>query len=530
VSIDLATHDCAAQALSRLPAYMRRQRWQEFVEVIASEIQEVDDAIVATFVQLHLDQAEGARLDLIGVEVNEVRNGLEDDDYRHNIKLRIADNRSRAVAEDVLRVVRLVLDDEDKTVELRTLGVASAELTIGGAGMTTDETDRLAAYAKRAVAAGVRLTVETSSVEDVDTFRFAAGPGTQPTIDLATPTGGDFDTVVALKMFGSSSNGHITLEIAADGAAPDEGAWTDTFPDLRFIIKDGVTTIADFEAAIADQSDFLEIVTPSTLSGAFVEFDSTFPAQPFAGAEDADSEPGKRLRRHAAVPRAGAADRVGVHHDRGRAVAPVRQRQGLDDHGTALNGAVTLAFIPDAGAPNAGEFSGTSLADMLFLFKSGVTTIADFEDLIAENQNEHPVSGPRILGVRDRSPRRVFGTESLRRRDRRPVRRLRPRAGVGDHGEQARQDHRVGDGRRWLRRPAEPIVEPSGGKTPASAGCPTSGRGRSTSTGSCTRWGSGPSTSPTALSPVTTRSPATSPWAPGSTSASRAPAATSTAT
>lgn len=174
MSRDLAAHDCVAQALSRLPAYLQRQRWRELVEVIASEIQEADDALVAVTAQLHLDRAEGAMLDAIGNEVREGRGGRSDADYRRGIAIRVATNRSRATAEDVIRVARTVLDSTAYTVELSTTGPATAAMAITGtAGLTGTEADRLTGYARIAVAASVRLLVETSEVADSDAFRFA---------------------------------------------------------------------------------------------------------------------------------------------------------------------------------------------------------------------------------------------------------------------------------------------------------------------------------------------------------------------
>ena len=173
MAIHLAAHDCVAQALSRLPAHLQRQRWQELTAAIAAEIQEVDDAVVAIALQLHLDQAEGAMLDLIGREVREDRSGRSDDAYRKGIYIRVVALRSRSLAEDVLRVVRMVLDSAAKTVTLATTGPATATLVIAGPeGMTNNEAMRLTEYARGTIAGGVRLRVETCDVADAEAFRF----------------------------------------------------------------------------------------------------------------------------------------------------------------------------------------------------------------------------------------------------------------------------------------------------------------------------------------------------------------------
>jgi hypothetical protein len=178
--LDLTTFDHAAQALARLPSYLQKQRWQDLLTVLADEVAEVDDALVAVATQLHLDEAEGDMLDLIGDEVNEDRNGLEDDDYRYRIRLRIFANRSRGLAEDVITLARYVVDEDAKTIALQTLGVASAQLTLGGTATTEEVADTVTAYCRRAVSAGVRLGVAWSEEADAGTFRFA-GSGT-PTL------------------------------------------------------------------------------------------------------------------------------------------------------------------------------------------------------------------------------------------------------------------------------------------------------------------------------------------------------------
>ncbi len=276
MAVDLATHDCVAQALSRLPAHLQRQRWQELTEAIAAEIQEVDDAVVAISLQLHLDRAEGAMLDLIGREVREDRSGRGDADYRHGIYIRVVALRSRALAEDVLRVVRMVLDSAVKTVTLATTGPATAALAIAGPeGMTSDEATRLTEYSRATVAGGVRLLIETSEAPDAETFRFElAGAdglgfaGTPPVIDLEPWCGGSgYDAIVGFRDWGEDASGYYTLAFIEDAGAPDAGSLAEGgYPDIEFTYKPGVTTVADFEAAVAT-STWLFIHIAGTVPG-----------------------------------------------------------------------------------------------------------------------------------------------------------------------------------------------------------------------------------------------------------------------
>jgi hypothetical protein len=420
VPIDLATVDLTALGLSRLPAYMQRQRWQELVTAIAEEVQELDDALVAMVAQLHLDTAVGAQLDLIGNEANEGRSGREDDEYRQAIRIRIAVHRSRGLAEEVLNLVRKVLDDADKTVVLANTGDASASLTVGGAGLTSDEAERLAAYAYEAVSDGIRLDVVTSTVADADTFRFVGvGIGSSPTLSLIGPTGAIFDTLLSALVLGAASNGAVTLAITADAGAPDDGEWATGFPAFDFRIKDGVTTIADFEAAVlADQSEYLAVQQPSSLPGPFVEFDSTFPAQAFTGAEDGAAEPGAGFTGDPAY--LDLAPLLGSGYD---TVAGLRLFGAAGETaGGVAAGDISLTFAPDAGAPNAGTLNEGGFPDIEFIFKPGVTTIADFEAATVASDLVCVVSPSTTSGVLA-DPADAFVTELFT-------------AGAGDPGGQ----------------------------------------------------------------------------------------------
>lgn len=402
MATDLAAHACVAQAQARLPAYMQRQRWLELVEVIASEIQELDDAIVAVTAQLHLDHAEGAQLDLIGREVNEDRGGREDADYRAGIRIRIAVNRSRGLAEDVIRVARLVLDTPAPAglVELQTVGAAAASLTLGGtAAPDPSVVASILGYARATVAAGVRLAVTSSSVPDADTFRLAGGLGTQPIIDFGNPTGGIFDTVVGLKLYGASANDIVTLSIRADAGAPADGAWITGFPAFLFHVLDGVTTIADFEAAVATQSDYLEIVRASTLPGVMVDGDTTFGAINFYGAEDAPSEPGEGFGGTLPYLELELLTGSGFTTIIGLRSPVLGGGSGFDDHGASLNATVGITFYADAGAPGTGILNEGGVPDLEFMFKPGVTTIADFEAAVAASELLYLVAASSVSGL-----------------------------------------------------------------------------------------------------------------------------------
>lgn len=397
MSQDLAAHDCATQTLSRLPAYMNRQRWRELLGVIASEIQEVDDAIVAICFQLHLDHAVGAQLDLIGHELNEARGGREDAEYRHGIEIRIAVNRSRGLAEDIIRVARLVLDNAAKSVELQTTGIASASLAIGGTvAETPTQAALLTAYARTAVGAGIRLLVSTSEVPDAETFRLAGGIGTQSTFDLSAHTGTPIDTVLRAATPGADGNA-LTMY-----SEPGGGALTlvETTPgNFRIHYVDAATTIANFEAAIPAHP-LIEVAAPSgspatTWHAPGDSFGSAGAPIAFSGGADATSEVGLGFE--------GTPPTLLLTGHTGSGFTTV---VGYRAFGLAAAGVYYLDFVSDGAAPNAGALATGSGGHREFRFKSGVTTIADFEAKITGDADEYlflvtasSVPGPIVVVV-----------------------------------------------------------------------------------------------------------------------------------
>lgn len=150
---------------------------RKFLAAILASVQDVENALQQLYRERRIDTAVGAQLDVIGKVVGQSRMGLSDDVYRRYCRARIATNRSRGSAEDLIRVSRLVLADDAVYVHLQRGGIASVTVRLEDA-VVTHEVARIAlGFLKQAVAAGVRLVVEFLPQAPADSFCFLGGPG-----------------------------------------------------------------------------------------------------------------------------------------------------------------------------------------------------------------------------------------------------------------------------------------------------------------------------------------------------------------
>jgi len=109
------------------------------------------------------------------------------------------------------------------------------------------------------------------------------GTGVRSFLDLETP-GTNIDTVVEAIVPGE--DGDDLAITFADGSDVDEGEWDESSaPELTFTFKDGVTTVADFEAAIA-ASEWIQVATAGTALNVLATTDDEFSSENLAsGAE-----------------------------------------------------------------------------------------------------------------------------------------------------------------------------------------------------------------------------------------------------
>lgn len=112
--------DLADRAKARMLAQYRTvTSFVEDVGVLVGEVQEIEDAFWAMYLQLDLDVAEGVWLARLGGVVGEKREGFPDEytagtppqlGYRDLVKARVLANKSRGTTDEILAVVEAALE------------------------------------------------------------------------------------------------------------------------------------------------------------------------------------------------------------------------------------------------------------------------------------------------------------------------------------------------------------------------------------------------------------------------------------
>lgn len=158
---------------------------------------------------LDIDNAEGAQLNKIGAIVREQRRSRTDSAYRAWIKARIAINISDGQADQVMRVVRLVLGDAGGHVLIpETFPPASYVLHVSGEALAypwdatapEDVAYELANAMREASSVGVKGQLHFQAADDDHTFTFASGDSIETDSDTGLgndggTTGGEFSDV-----------------------------------------------------------------------------------------------------------------------------------------------------------------------------------------------------------------------------------------------------------------------------------------------------------------------------------------------
>lgn len=180
--------DHVAAALSRLPEqFKRKPKIEALLTALVTPCISLEDALWQLLTERAVDTAIGVQLDQLGSIVGQERGGLDDDDYRRYIRARIMANRSRGTVEDLLRVARLVVDDEDVIFELESQhGAVIVRLR---AFMAPDALAEIVlSFLEDAKAGGIRVILETVNWDEDDAF---ACPPTSWLMDLH-PIGATF--------------------------------------------------------------------------------------------------------------------------------------------------------------------------------------------------------------------------------------------------------------------------------------------------------------------------------------------------
>lgn len=147
---------------------MAEQNSQKFVACLIGPCQDVEDAFQDLLTKRTIDEAEGAQLRALGKLVGFEDDGITDDElFRRYVRAQIATNKSDGLTEDLITVASLIVHEDGAVYIVRNAGVASVAVQIAGID-ASELTPTLLRFLKRAVAAGVRLILETWVDEDED--------------------------------------------------------------------------------------------------------------------------------------------------------------------------------------------------------------------------------------------------------------------------------------------------------------------------------------------------------------------------
>lgn len=151
------------EALERLcEQFKGHQNIADLLTALTGSVQEVETVLWDLLTDRAIDTATGVHLEAIGAKVGQDRNGMIDETYRRFIRARIATNRSRGTAGDILRIASLVLDEPNAYLRLENQGAAAYVLRVQDVDLTDDLADVLIDFLREATAAGVRAIVEYS--------------------------------------------------------------------------------------------------------------------------------------------------------------------------------------------------------------------------------------------------------------------------------------------------------------------------------------------------------------------------------
>lgn len=179
----VVTVDHVRTGLSRLRLQFRssnpmddvagRTNMEKFLAALLAPLNDVELALQQLLQLRGLPTATGIRLDSIGALLNQPRGELGDEDFRRYLFARIATNKSSGARETLIKIAKLIIDDVSSRIVVETLGPASAVVRIEGVLIPDALAAIVLSFLSEAVAAGVRLSLESSPDLLADQFAFS---------------------------------------------------------------------------------------------------------------------------------------------------------------------------------------------------------------------------------------------------------------------------------------------------------------------------------------------------------------------
>lgn len=250
--------DHVQEALDRLPTqYTTDAGVTTLLAALVRPAQALEDTLQDMLLNRAVDTAVGAQLDIIGKLVGQARGGQLDDVYRRYIRARIKTSRSKGIVEDLIRIATLVIDDLDARIWVDQQGIAGVNIVVQDAGIDEDTAAATISFLRLAIAAGVRVILESSPSPPDETFTFDdEGPGLDDgyaRLDMSTVST-HIDTIVRAREAGPDGN-NLTITCVGD-AAPGTWDYANTPTGLIFHFDPGTSTVLEFEGAVGLSTHF----------------------------------------------------------------------------------------------------------------------------------------------------------------------------------------------------------------------------------------------------------------------------------
>lgn len=176
----MAAHitDHVARAIARLPDQFKgKVKLELLLTTFIEPFQEIEDALWQLLTERTLDVAIGQQLDDIGTIVQFFRDGANDDTYRRRLRARVKVIRSRGSGDELLQITRLIIDDALATVTLVPGYPAALVIRIDARPVAQEIAEMAIDFLRKAVAGGVRIILEYTTLDTSGLFRWDTGPG-----------------------------------------------------------------------------------------------------------------------------------------------------------------------------------------------------------------------------------------------------------------------------------------------------------------------------------------------------------------
>lgn len=161
------------------------------------QVQDLEDAYQQLLLERSLDTSVGAQLDVIGRKVGQKRNGYADEAYRRLLRARISTNRSSGLPEQLIHIALLVVNDPTLAYLFFNVGGATARLVLDDGAVGFDVALLAMIFLRIAVAGGVRLVLEFTTIAPAATFCWFGDVGLGWGDELNAATGGGWASALA---------------------------------------------------------------------------------------------------------------------------------------------------------------------------------------------------------------------------------------------------------------------------------------------------------------------------------------------